>query len=213
MRPTRGKDSHKKIVLGITGSFGSGKTTVAGILKSFGAKVIDADKIAHSVIRPQTKIYRKIISVFGDGILKKSRIIDRNKLARVVFNRKKLLSRLNNIIHPEVIRAIGHRIRNAKTKVIVLDAPLLVEAGLKNIVDKLIVVKITKEKQLKRIQNRTSLSKSDILRRISSQIPLAYKVRLADFVIDNSGAIDKTKRQVISIWEKLQPRKRGTITT
>lgn len=201
MRPTRGKDSHKKIVLGITGSFGSGKTTVARILKSFGAKVIDADKIAHSVIRPQTKIYRKIISAFGEGILKKSRTIDRNKLARVVFNRKELLSRLNNIIHPEVIRAIRHRIKNAKTKVIALDAPLLVEAGLRNIVDKLIVVKITREKQLKRIQNRTSLSKSDILRRISSQIPLAYKIRLADFVIDNSGSVGKTRRQVKNFLE------------
>jgi dephospho-CoA kinase len=190
----------KKIIIGITGSFGSGKSTVARIFKSFGAKVIDADRIAHRAIRPQTKIYKKIINVFGKDILGKSNKIERSKLARIVFSKKELLSRLNNIIHPEVVRAIRTEIKNSKAKVIVLDAPLLIESGLKKIVDRLIVVKTTTEKQIKRIQNRTSLSKPDILRRIASQIPLAYKVRLADFVIDNNSTIEKTKREVRRIW-------------
>jgi dephospho-CoA kinase len=189
----------KKIIIGITGSFGSGKTTVARIFKSFGSKVIDADKIAHKVISPESKIYKKIIDAFGKNILKKNTTVDRDKLAKIVFGKKKFLSRLNNIIHPEVIRTIKDEIKNSKAKVIVLDAPLLIEAGLEKLVDKLIVVKITREKQIKRIQNRTSLSKAEILGRIGFQIPLKDKVRLADFVIDNSGTIEETKKQAEQI--------------
>jgi len=186
----------KNIVLGITGGFGSGKTTVARIFKSFGAKLIDADKIAHRVLNRGGKAYKKIINTFGRDILKKNRQIERQKLAKIVFNNKNLLKRLNGIIHPEVIRIIKNEIKVSRAKVIVLDAPLLLEAGLERMVDKLIVVKITKGRQIKRIKNKTSLSKADILKRIASQIPLRAKMRLADFVIDNSGTVEKTKEQV-----------------
>ncbi len=205
----------KKLILGITGSFGSGKTTVARMFGSFGAQIIDADKLAHRYISLESSAYKKIIDIFGKGILKKNRIIDRGKLARIAFNNKNLLLRLNNIIHPQVIRIIKSKIKLSRSKVVVLDAPLLLEAGLKKIVDKLIVVKITRVKQIKRIKNKprtffdgkvlrkykkvrgkTSPSKADILKRIKYQIPLQRKIRLADFVIDNSGSIQKTKKQV-----------------
>jgi len=186
----------KKIILGITGSFGSGKTTVARIFKSFGAKIIDADKLAHGCITPRSTAYEKIIRIFGKEILKKDRIIDRRKLAVIVFNNINLLIKLNNIIHPQVIQIIKNKINYAKSKVIVLDAPLLIEAGLVKLVDKLIVVKINRARQIKRIQNKTSLTKTDILKRIKSQVPLREKARLADFVIDNSGSIQETKKQV-----------------
>mgnify|MGYP001591733157 FL=1 len=163
----RGK---KKIILGLTGSFGSGKTTVARIFRSFGAKIIDADKLAHGCITPRSPAYEKIIHTFGNGILKKNRIIDRRKLAVIVFNNINLLIKLNNIIHPQVIQIIKNKINSAKSKVIVLDAPLLIESGLVKLVDKLIVVKINRAKQIKRIQNKTSLTKTDILKRIKSQI-------------------------------------------
>lgn len=204
---THGGDK-KRIILGVTGSIGCGKTTVARIFKSFGAKVIDADKIAHKIIKPEGKIYKRLINNFGEHILKKNKNIDRNRLAKIVFSHKNLLRRLNKIMHPEIIRIIKHQIRTLPKKVIVLDAPLLVEKGLRDLVDKLIVVKITRAKQVERIlENKKSLRKIDILKRIDAQMPLKYKVRFADFVIDNSGTINNTKRQVIRIWRKLQPLK------
>ena len=189
----------KQIILGLTGSFGSGKTTVARIFKSFGAQIIDADKLAHGCIAPGSPAYEKIIHAFGNGILDKDGRIDRKKLSDIVFNDINLLIKLNSIIHPQVIRIIKAKINSSKSKVIVLDAPLLLEAGLKGLVDKLLVVKITRARQLKRIRNKSSLSKQDILKRIKSQIPLPQKVRLADFVIDNSATLSETMKQVEQI--------------
>jgi len=189
----------KKIILGLTGSFGSGKTTVSRILRSFGAQVLDADKLAHGCITYRSAAYEKIIRTFGKKILKKNRVIDRKKLARIVFNDINLLIKLNNIIHPEVVRIIKSKIKSLKTKVIVLDAPLLIESGLNKIVDKLIVVKINRAKQIERIMKKTELCRLDILKRIKRQIPLSDKIRLADFVIDNNGTIRETRKQVEKI--------------
>lgn len=189
----------KKIILGLTGSFGSGKTTVAKIFRDLGAKTIDADRIAHSLIKPKTKIYKKIINIFGKDILKKNRTIDRRKLAKLVFSNKKSLKKLNRIMHPEIIRIIKEKIKNTFAKVIVLDAPLLLEAGLKSLVDKLVVVDIRKPIQIKRIQNKTHQNRIDILKRLKFQIPLAQKIRMADFVIDNSQTFENTKKQVEKI--------------
>lgn len=190
---------NKRIILGLTGSFGSGKTTVAKIFKSFGAKLIDADRIAHGAIRPKTKVYKAIISAFGRDILKKDKSIDRYKLAKVVFNDRNSLKRLNKIVHPEVIRIIQEKINSIPKGTIVLDAPLLIERGLEKITDKLIVVNITAKKQIERVQKKTGANRQDILKRIRAQISLRNKVRLADFVIDNSGSTQETKRQVQKI--------------
>lgn len=192
-----------KLILGITGSFGSGKTTVAGIFKSFGAQVIDADKIARKITCSGAKIYKEITYVFGKGILKQDKSIDRHKLGRIVFNNKRSLARLNKITHPEIIRIIKEKIKTSKAKLIILDAPLLLETGLKSLTDKLIVVKAGRDWQITRALNRTSLSKAEILKRIECQMSLKFKVRLADFVIDNSGTIENTKRQVENIWKKM----------
>jgi dephospho-CoA kinase len=192
-----------KIVLGVTGIFGSGKTTVTRIFKSLGADIIDADSLARGCTRRDKPAYKKIISVFGNKILNNNKVIDRKKLSRIVFHNKNLLLRLNNILHPEIIRIIKKRIKLSKSKVIVLDAPLLLEAGLGKIVDKLIVVKITQDKQLQRIKKRDSLSSKDILNRMRFQIPQSQKIVFADFVIDNSSLIKQTKKQVKKIWEHL----------
>jgi dephospho-CoA kinase len=195
-KQSRGK---KKIILGLTGSFGSGKSTVAAIFKSFGACVIDADKIAHRLISPGSKVYKKIINVFDRGILKANKDVDRRKLGGAVFGNKHLLKKLNSIMHPEIIRVIKQKMKASSEDVIVLDAPLLIEAGLDKIVDKLIVVTITREKQVKRVCKKTGLTRPDILRRIKAQIPLREKVRAADFVIDNSGTFEKTREQAKQI--------------
>jgi dephospho-CoA kinase len=197
------RKSNKRLILGVTGSFGSGKTSVARALSFYGAQVIDADKLAHSCIAPQGKAYKKIIDLFGKGILKHDLTIDRRKLANIVFGDIKLLRQLNGIIHPEVIRTINETIKHSRAKFIVLDVPLLIESGFHKRVDKLIVVTISQAQQIKRIRNKTGLSREEILKIIKCQIPLRAKVRLADFVIDNNGTIGETKKQVRWLWKSL----------
>ena len=104
------------MVIGVTGNFGTGKTFVASIFKGLGAKVLDADKIAHTVIRKGKPSYKRIRTLFGEGILDRSRDIDKRRLGEIVFKYKSALRRLNNIVHPEVIKFIKDKIKKAKSK-------------------------------------------------------------------------------------------------
>jgi len=192
-----------KLILGITGSFGSGKSIVAGLFASSKTKVIDADKIAHLVIRRGSRAYKRICLVFGKGALGKNKEIDRRRLAQAAFRNKNSIKKLNSIVHPEVIRIIKRQIKAVKSGIVVLDAPLLIEAGLKKLVDKLIVVETAREEQIRRIRSKTHLSRSQILKRIKYQVSLSRKVGLADFIIDNNGSLGKTKKQVGSLMRRL----------
>ena len=194
------------MIIGVTGNIGCGKTTVALVFKKLGAEVIDADKLAHQAISLKGASYKKIIAVFGEAVLGKDESIDRRKLGRVVFEDRKLLSRLNRIIHPEVIKQIKKRIARSKKEVVVLDAPLLIESGLHKIVDKTIVVKADLRHRISRIDNKLSLSESEISKRQSFQLPLREKIRFADFIIDNNGSIDKIEKQVRGVWDKIKRR-------
>lgn len=191
------------IILGLTGSFGTGKTFVASIFKALGAKIIDADKIARKAIKKGSTTYKRIVDAFGDDILDEGRNINRRRLAGIVFDNKNNLNRLNEIVHPEVIREIKERIEGARSKdIVIIDAPLLIEANLANVVDKLIVVKSSMSNQIDRCMSKFGISEEDILKRINSQIPLERKARMADFVIDNDGTKAETKKQVRKIWRK-----------
>ncbi len=197
-------------VIGITGGFGSGKTFVASMFGKLGAKVIDADRIAHEVIRKGSPEYKRIVKLFGKGIISRNGEIDRKKLGAIVFSRPKLLSKLNRIVHPEVIRRIKSEIVSERVsglageRVIVIDAPLLIEAGLDKLVDKLVVVKCQKRRQIERCQEKFCLQKEEISQRIASQIPLKKKIQMADLTIDNSRTRALTEKQVRKAWrEKL----------
>ncbi|MDP2939319.1 MAG: dephospho-CoA kinase [Candidatus Omnitrophota bacterium] len=194
------------LIVGITGSFGTGKTTVAKFFKQFGAKLIDADKIAHQLLKTNSTIYKNIIQNFGKRILKDGSLnIERRKLAKVVFKHRTLLNKLNKIIHPAVIREIKKEIRRIKSyfphKIIAIEAPLLIEAGLLNLVDKLVVVTAHKNIQISRIKKIKNLSKGEIELIIKAQLPLKEKLKSADYVVDNNGSLEYTKKQVREIWE------------
>ncbi|MBU0503324.1 MAG: dephospho-CoA kinase [Candidatus Omnitrophota bacterium] len=190
------KKPNRKIVLGITGSFGSGKSTVAKMFKARGAEVVDADLIGHGLLRPGTGVYQKIIREFGREILMPEGSISRSKLSSLVFKDEEKLTKLNRIMHPEIIRIIKNKISSSRSGILILDAPLLIESGLNGFVDKMIVVKINRGEQLKRIASKAHLSGKQALRRIRAQMPLKDKIRLADFVIDNNGSISQTRKQV-----------------
>jgi len=196
------KQKKNKLVLGVTGSMGSGKSTVARMFKDGHCQLIDADKLAHASLGT-SGVYKKIVASFGDGILKDNKRIDRAKLARLAFANKAALSRLNNIVHQAVIAEIKRRIKDSEKEIIILDAALIIEAGLKKMVDKLVVVKADREQLILRSQKRLALSKNDISRRMKYQISQNAKMRLADFIIDNSGIISKTRKQVSEIRRTL----------
>ncbi len=193
--------------MGVTGSLASGKTTVVRMFQALGASGIDADRIYHELIRPQGLLYKRIVSTFGRGILGKTRQIDRKKLAKIVFSNRNALKTLSRITHPAIIRKIKERLsqlkRTKRCRVIVIDAPLLIEAGLIRLMDKLLVVKANKKNQVARCKRRKGLSRVEALKRIRRQIPLTKKIKLADYVIDNNGTLKQTRKQVNNIWKEV----------
>jgi len=192
-----------KLVLGITGSMGSGKSTVARMFKDKDCQLIDADKLAHESFNIGSVVYKKVIASFGRGILKHNNCIDRASLAGLAFASKASLTKLNKIVHQAVISDIRRRIKNSDKKIIILDAALIIETGLKKIVDKLLVVKASRGMRILRSQKRLGLSRNEVSRRLKYQISQDEKIRLADFIIDNSGLISKTRKQVSEIRRML----------
>ncbi len=182
--------------LGITGVFGSGKTTVAKLFAKHGYKHINADQIGHKLL-DKPPIKNKIIKAFGKGILTNNKI-DRKKLKNIVFYDHKALIKLNKMLHPAIIREI----KSAKGKNIVIDAALLIEVKALNLVDKLIVVKINKKEQLKRLSKKKKYTKKEINNILKSQLSQKEKLKYADITVDNSKSLDYTKKQVEKIIKK-----------
>jgi len=192
------------LIIGITGGFGTGKSYVTGIFRSLGAKVIDADRLAHESIKKGNTAYRKVVALFGPSVLKAGREIDRRKLGRLVFGDKRLLKRLDKIVHPEVIKTIKNKIRQARRDdVVVIDAPLLIEAGLAGLVDKLVVVACPKSEQIRRCIKKFGIDKKEVLKRVRNQISLMKKIKMADHVVDNSGPKAETREAAKKIWRQI----------
>lgn len=191
------------MLIGITGSFGCGKTVVAKMFTRAGFYVIDADKVYHSLIRPGRRLYKKIVRAYGAGILKRNSAIDRRKLAGVVFRNKKELVSLNKLVHPELIKEIDKRIGMSRRSHVVIDAALLVESGFYQKIDNLVLVKCRREKQISRLIQARGLARKDIMTRIKMQSGARKKAALADFIIDNSSSSEKTLNQVRKIWKTL----------
>uniref|UniRef100_UPI0013BE988C dephospho-CoA kinase n=1 Tax=Carboxydothermus ferrireducens TaxID=54265 RepID=UPI0013BE988C len=192
-------------VIGLTGGIASGKSTVSRILQELGFAIIDADRIARDILTPGHPAYQKVIDTFGKNILTEDGQIDRAKLGKIVFgNREKLLV-LNSITHPEVLKEIRKKIKELTSSGIdwiVLDIPLLFEAKMTSLVDEIWVVYVPEEEQLKRLMARNGFSRDEALARIRAQMPLEEKVKLADVVIDNSGSIESTREQILTILQK-----------
>lgn len=188
--------------LGITGSFGSGKTTVAGMFAGLGAGVIDADKITHALLQ-DAGVKQRIKNIFGAKVFFGSRI-DREKLGETVFKNKRLLDKLCGILHPRVIREIERISRRSKIngRPIIIDAPLLLEAGLGKKMDAVIVVYAPRKAQLRRLREK-GYTYSQVCSRIRMQLPLREKLKSADYVIDNGNGLEQTEKQVKKIWGEL----------
>lgn len=196
------------LIVGLTGGIVSGKTTVAQIFKRLGAKIIDLDEIAREIVSPQQKAWKKIVQNFGEEILKDNQEINRKKLAKIVFSNQEKLNLLNQITHPVIVEVMKKRLNQISNQasedvICIIDAPLLFEAHIEYMMDKIIVVYINEKEQMSRLLQREDLSKDDAIKRIRAQIPIEDKVRLADYVIDNSFSIEQTKEQASQLWVEL----------
>lgn len=185
--------------VGLTGGIASGKTTVAGFFAEMGALVLDADKIAHDMIRRGGEAHGDVLTRFGSVVLGPDGDIDRRILGAVVFRDPAALRDLNAIIHPrilpEVERRIGHYLSFGHATLAVLEAALLVETGLYRRLDRLVVVRCSKDAQIQRLVSRQGLTPEEALLRIESQAPLEAKLDAADYVIDTETTVRETREQ------------------
>jgi dephospho-CoA kinase len=194
-------------VLGLTGTFGSGKSTVASMFKSFGAIVIDADEIAKEVVAPHSDALREIVETFGNEVLLSNGSLDRKKLGSIAFRDSEKLALLNRIIHPRVrARELELLERYKEHPLVVLEVPLLLENRMESLTDKIAVVTISAEKRLERLRKREDLSPEHVQRVLSKQWDQDRKVARADFVINNDGSVEETERQVRKIMQRIAPR-------
>jgi dephospho-CoA kinase len=195
------------MIIGITGSIGSGKTTAAKIFSRHWYSRIDADGIGHAVLDKNSQVRKKIIKEFGSNILGKNKNISREKLGDIVFNDGKKLNLLNSIMHPAIIKEIKNKIKKIKQKCgdkarIVVDAPLLLETKTKDFADRIIVVKCDNGNIIKRLNKK--YPKDKIERILNSQMPLDEKLKHADFIIDNNRDLVHLENQVKKIIKKLE---------
>ena len=181
----------RKLIIGITGTFGSGKSTVAKILRKH-ALVVDADRLAKRLAGG-----RKIRSM----IKKQFKTADRRRLADIVFSDRKKLARLNRIIHPEVRKEIRNIAKKSR-KHVIIDAPLLVEAGFLDELDFLLVIACDPQKRASRLVKK-GFSEEEINARTRFQLSEEEKMKHADCIIDNSGSLASTKKQVEKIWKRI----------
>ncbi len=183
-------------LIGLTGNIATGKSTVAGMLAELGATVIDADKVAHQVMRRGDETFELLVAAFGPGVVGAEGEIDRQYLGRIVFEDPGALRRLEEIVHPAVGVEIQRRIAAAQASSVVIEAIKLIEAGLHHLCHALWVTTCPAEQQIERLIKGRALSFEQAELRVNAQPPQAQKISLADVVIDTSGNIAETKRQV-----------------
>jgi len=193
-----------KYIIGLTGNIATGKSVVAKMLASLGAKAIDADALAHEVMGKGSSVWKAVVREFGEGILRPDGSIDRKKLGSIVFADKAALRRLEAIVHPAVIARTQELIESSQEPVVVVEAIKLIEAGMHRAYDALWVVTCRKEQQLARLMKQRGLTEEEALQRIEAQPPQEAKLALADVVIDNSGSLEETWEQVKAAWDRIR---------
>ncbi|HBT47257.1 MAG TPA: dephospho-CoA kinase [Peptococcaceae bacterium] len=200
-------------VIGLTGGIASGKSTVAGILASLGAKVIDADMIAREIVEPGRPAWEDIKAAFGEEYLRADGTVDRRALGSLVFRDPEAREKLNAITHlrikEEIVRRLKALHKEDPEGVVVVEAALLLEAGMERTVDEVWVVTAPEEVRLKRLMERDNLSLEEARRRIEAQWPDEKRLKLASRVIDTDKDLAATAQEVEALWRKLRERNTG----
>ncbi len=195
-------------LIGLTGGIATGKSTVSAMLKKAGAIIVDADRIARDVVKKGLPAYREIVAQFGTEVLLPDGEINRNMLGDIIFNDHQKKQLLNSIVHPYVNEEVNRQIiqiqKTHPNAVIVLDIPLLIEAGMYDDLSEIIVVYTPQDIQIQRLMQRDRISEADALARVQSQMSIEEKKQQATLVIDNSGTIENTRRLTLDIFKRLK---------
>ncbi len=194
-------------VIGLTGGIGSGKSTVARFFEACGAVHIDADQVAHEIYDKSPQLLEALVQSFGKSILDQTgKKIDRAALAKIVFKNAQDLKTLERMVHPLIRLEIEKKIesaRKAHAPLVIVDAALLIETGFYKNYDGLIVVKADEDTQINRVQKRDECSQKEVLQRMKHQLPLNEKLKVANWLIDNSGELKETQKQTETLYRKM----------
>ena len=199
------------IRVGLTGGIACGKSTVAKMFEAMGARLIHADAVAHELYAPGQPVYQEVVKLFGPEIVKEDGQIDRARLGAIAFGQGRI-EELNRIVHPAVIRRQEQLMNEITARepnaVVIVEAALIYEAGVRNRFAKVIVVTCRPDQKVTRYAQRTGISevaaRAEVERRSRAQLPDAEKIRRADYVIDNSGPLDRTRQQAGRIFAELK---------
>jgi dephospho-CoA kinase len=202
-----GPDIPRPTIAGLTGGIASGKSTVAAMLAEAGARIVDADRIAHQVVLKGQPAWQDIVDHFGSSILTRDGQIDREALGSIVFNDTEAKKALNGIVHPRVFETMAQEIQSLAEAhpgdLVIMDVPLLIESGLHTSLPIVILVYVPEMMQKERLMRRDGLNAADAAARIRAQMPIDAKRAHAHYIIDNSGDLGATRRQVLDIYRKI----------
>jgi dephospho-CoA kinase len=198
------------LLVGLTGGIASGKSSVSAMLAERGAEIVDADLIARQVVMPGERAWQKILDHFGRGVLTEDGQVDRKKLADLVFADQAKLTLLNEITHPDIFARVAERLEHNRDRevVVVLDAALLIETGLADRVDVVVVVDAGDEEEQVRRLTAKGFDERDARARMAAQLPAEARLARADLVIRNDGTFEELTARVDEVWDELQRRLR-----
>ena len=193
------------MVIGLTGSIGTGKSEAARQLEALGASIISADQVGHEAYTPNTEAWEQVVDAFGDDILQDDGEIDRRKLGAVVFSDPGQLEKLNQIMHPRMARMVADKIeelRDQGGEVVVVEAALLFEAGWDSLVEEVWVTDSTEQVVIERLKQRNGMSEEEARKRISSQMGRTERLERSDYVIENSGDMATLGNTIKELWNR-----------
>ena len=197
------------MIIGLTGGIATGKSESAKYFKALGAYIIDADAISHELSKKGMPALKELVKSFGGDILSSRGALDRKKLAEIIFTDKEAKLKVEKILHAYIIARINEIISKKMKKYnVVINAPLLFEVGLDRICDKIVVIWAPYDVQARRLARRDGLSKEQVEKRISSQMPIEEKVKMADYVIDNTGSKKLLANHVRDLYALLTAEKK-----
>ena len=196
------------LVIGLTGSIGTGKSEAARQLEALGASIISADQVGHEAYTPNTEAWEHVVSAFGDEILQEDGEIDRRKLGTIVFSDAGQLEKLNQIMHPRMAQMVSDKIevlRDQGVDVVVVEAALLFEAGWDSLVEEVWVTDSPEQVVVERLKLRNGMPEEEARKRISSQMGRTERLDRSDYVIENSGDMVALEAANKELWDRRLP--------
>lgn len=202
------KEEGSALLLGVTGSISTGKSTVSAMLEELGAPMIDFDMLARTVVEPGKPALQDIVSYFGKQVLDDQGFLDRKKLSEIVFTDMEKRKKLESFTHPRISEEYAKMIAKYSAEnpqaVIQVAVPLLIEGNMNFMFDKILLVYVTEEEQIRRLMARENIGREMAEKMVRSQMSIEEKRGYADYIIDNSGSTENTRKQVLILWQELQ---------